>query len=88
MQIAADYQRLALLGSVAVAQTSSPQPLPPGFANALETKWGGADLPPGLSNEQSKRDWDAPPGWSSQNSQGWQNGGGLSSMGAGKGRGR
>lgn len=89
---------LALLSSAAVAQTSSTQPaqpLPPGFANLPETKWGESGLPPGLSNEQSKRDWETPPGWSSENSQGWQHGGGPSStaggpssMGAGRGRGR
>ena len=32
---------LALLGSPAVAQTSSP-PLPPGFADVPETKWGAS----------------------------------------------
>ena len=92
---------VALLGSPAVAQTTSttsplpPPPLPPGLADLPETKWGASDLPPGLSNEQSKRGWDTPPGWSNQNSQGWQNSGGTSStaggpssMGVGKGRGR
>jgi hypothetical protein len=99
---------VALLGSPAVAQTTSTtsptsttsttptsSPLPPGLADLPETKWGAPDLPPGLSNEQSKRGWDTPPGWSNQNSQGWQNSGGPSStaggpssMGVGKGRGR
>jgi hypothetical protein len=80
---------LALLTPAASAQTSTSEPvvkplLPPGFANAPETKWGG-DLPPGLSNDLSKRDWEnsTPPGWSNQHSQGWQNGGGPSSMGGG-----
>ena len=96
---------LALLGAPAVAQTTSTTStspttptsslLPPGLADLPETKWGASDLPPGLSNDQSKRGWDTPPGWSNQNSQGWQNGGGPSataggpsSMGAGRGRGR
>ena len=103
---------LALLGSPAVAQTTSTtprtsttptsSPLPPGLADLPETKWGASDLPPGLSNAQSNRGWDTPPGWSNQNSQGWQNSGGTSgtaggssataggpsAMGAGRGRGR
>jgi hypothetical protein len=96
---------LLLLSSAAVAQTAPPQPappLPPGFANGPDTKWGGSDLPPGLSNENTNRDWSTPPGWSNTHSQGWQNGGGsssmaggpnsmgggASSMGNGKGRGR
>jgi hypothetical protein len=77
---------LALLGSPAVAQTSSTQPLPPGFANVPEPKWGDSDLPPGLSNanERSKRDWETPPGWSNaQKSQGWQDDGGPSATGGG-----
>src|SRR2546421_12147812 len=79
---------LALLGSPAIAQTTSTtpispttsSPLPPGLADLPETKWGASDLPPGLSNEQAKRGWDTPnqPGWSNQNSQGWQNSGGPS----------
>ncbi len=99
---------LTLLVSPAVAQTTSttsplpPPPLPPGLADLPETKWGASDLPPGLSNAQSNRGWDTPPGWSNQNSQGWQNSGGTSAtaggssataggpsaMGAGRGRGR
>jgi hypothetical protein len=74
---------LALLGSPAVAQTSStssPQPLPPGFANPPEAKWGASDLPPGLTNGRSQRVWETPPGWSNQKSQGWQDGNGPSSM--------
>jgi hypothetical protein len=77
---------LTLVGSVAAAQTNPPQPIPPGFGKGPETKWGGSDLPPGLSNDNSKRDWQTPPGWSSQNSQGWQNGPGTT--GGGKGRGK
>ena len=97
---------LALLGSPAVAQTTSTTPsttpFPPGLADLPETKWTASDLPPGLSNAQSNRGWDTPPGWSNQNSQGWQNSGGTSAtaggssataggpsaMGAGRGRGR
>jgi hypothetical protein len=77
---------LALLGSPAVAQTSatgSSQPLPPGFANPPEAKWGASDLPPGLSNEKTKRDWVTPPGWSNQRSQGWQDGNSPSATGGG-----
>ncbi len=90
---------MALLATSALAQTSSTEPeqkLPPGFANVPDTKWAG-DLPPGLSNERAQRDWETttPPGWTNPNSQGWQSGGGPSSVGAGpsspgagKGRGR
>jgi hypothetical protein len=93
---------LALLGSPAVGQTSSTsssEPLPPGFANPPEAKWGASDLPLGLSNERSQRVWDTPPGWSNLKSQGWQDGSGPSAMsggggpsamsgGGGRGRGR
>jgi len=82
---------LALLTPAALAQTTSTEPvrpLPPGFANGPETKWDGSDLPSGLTNERAQRNWDTPPGWSNQNSQGWQNGGGPSSMAGGKGRSR
>ena len=80
---------LALWATAALAQTSPPPPeqpqltLPPGFANIPETKWDGSDLPTGLTNERSKRDWETPPGWSNANSQGWQNAGGATSVGAG-----
>jgi hypothetical protein len=92
---------LTLLGSAAVAQTSPTpptqpaQPLPPGFADVPDTKWGGSDLPPGLSNDGTSRTWETPPGWSNSHSQGWQNGGGPSATGGGpssmagaKGKGR
>jgi len=82
---------LALWATAALAQTSPPPPeqpqltLPPGLANMPEAKWGASDLPTGLSNERSQRDWDTPtpPGWTNANSQGWQNGGGPTSVGAG-----
>ena len=85
-KIVAGGMLLGLLATAASAQTTSPPPeltLPPGLANMPETKWGTSDLPTGLSNERSQRDWDTPPGWTNANSQGWQNGGGTTSGGAG-----
>ncbi len=77
----------AALFVLAIASASfAAEPQPPGFKKGnTDKKWQGQDLPPGLTNDKSSRDWQgSPPGWSNQNSQGWQNGPG----GGGRGKGR
>ncbi len=74
---------LFVLGITTASFAAEPQP--PGFKKGkTDKKWQGQDLPPGLTNDKSSRDWQgSPPGWSNQNSQGWQSPGGG---GRGKGR--
>ena len=79
----------AALFVLAMASASFAQePLPPGFKKGdTDKKWQGQDLPPGLTNDKSSRDWQgSPPGWSNQNSQGWQSGPGTVGGGRGKSR--
>ena len=64
------------------------EPQPPGFKKGdTDKEWQAQDAPPGLTNNKSNRDWQGtPPGWTSGNSQGWQNSVGGTSGGRGKDR--